>query len=219
MLTYLQEMLLIHGAVGNNPAGKKRQDQGRNESDRRPIGPSGVRKPDPRPGQNKSDHLQVRILDPFLGGLGTRSPRINRGFRGWQPPNGESGGRKHPKMKRHSGPYLARVLGLFPQLASRMHSWHVPALFGVCPQPVSSACVLRAFLGRSAPYLGCVLSLCPECLSGSLWPSLWLCPRPLSSVCVLSAFILPLFCCQPLFLMQCPGAHQPYTCKAECSSW
>ena len=35
-------------------------------------------------------------------------------------------------------------------------------LFGLSPQPVSSACVLRAFLGRSGLYLGCVLSLCPQ---------------------------------------------------------
>ena len=38
-------------------------------------------------------------------------------------------------------------------------------LFGLSPQPVSSACVLRTFLGRSGPYLGCVLSLCPQLVS------------------------------------------------------
>ena len=58
-------------------------------------------------------------------------------------------------------------------------------LFGLCPQPVSSACVLRAFLGLSGPYLGCVLSLFPAGLSGSLWPLFGLCPHPVSSACVL----------------------------------
>ncbi len=87
-------------------------------------------------------------------------------------------------------------------------------LFGLCPQLASSACVLRVFLGRSGPYVGCVLGLCPQLvscgpfwvalaliwvvssacdlslflvgLSGSLWPLFGLCPHPASSACMVA---------------------------------
>jgi hypothetical protein len=60
-----------------------------------------------------------------------------------------------------SGPWLC------PQIVSCVSSWVALALFGcvlsLCPQPVSSACVTRG----SGPHLGCVLSFCLSCLSGS----------------------------------------------------
>ena len=109
-----------------------------------------------------------------------------------------------------SGPCSGWVLSLRPQLVSCVPLWVVLALVwaessacvlslcpaglfgslwplsGLCPQPVSSACVLRAFLGLSGPYLGCVLSLCPQLVScGPFWVALAL-VRAVSSSCVLS---------------------------------
>ena len=79
----------------------------------------------------------------------------------------------------------ACVLSLCPAGLSGL-LWPV---FGLCLRPVSSTCVLRAFLGRSGPCLGCVLSLCPAGLSGSLWPLFGLRPRLESSACFLQAFL------------------------------
>ena len=59
-------------------------------------------------------------------------------------------------------------------------------LFGLCPQSVLLACVLRAFLCLSGPYLGSVLSLCPQLVScGPFWVALAL-VRAVSSSCVRS---------------------------------
>ncbi len=56
---------------------------------------------------------------------------------------------------------LACVLSLCPVRLSGSF-WPV---FGLNPQRVSSACFLRAFLGRSGLYVGCVLILCPQLVS------------------------------------------------------
>ena len=57
-------------------------------------------------------------------------------------------------------------------------------MFGLCPHPASSACLV-AFLGRS----GCVLSLCPQLVScGHFWVALALI-WAVSSACVLLAFL------------------------------
>jgi hypothetical protein len=56
-------------------------------------------------------------------------------------------------------------------------------LFGLCPQPMSSECPAGS-LGRSGPYLGCVLGLCPQLVScGPFWVALALI-WAVSSACV-----------------------------------
>ena len=110
-----------------------------------------------------------------------------------------------PAFLARSGFYLGCVLGLCPQLVScgpfwvalaliwavssacvlslfpaGLSGWFWP-LFGLCPHPASSACLV-AFLGRS----GCVLSLCPQLVScGHFCVALALI-WAVSSACVLS---------------------------------
>ena len=129
-----------------------------------------------------------------------------------------------------SGPCSGWVLSLRPQLVSCVPLWVVLALvwaessacvlslcpaglfgslwplFGLCPQPVSSACVLPSmndavkhapgrsfFLFFTGParvsghFWPLALIWALSCLSGSLWPLFGLGPQPASSACVLCA--------------------------------
>ncbi len=115
-----------------------------------------------------------------------------------------------------SGPYLGRRLSVCAQLLSCMPVWfsltlivtvsstcvlslcsacHCGSLwplFGQCPQPVSSARVLCAFLARSGPYLGCRLKcVCSACvLYAFLGRSHPDCDCVINlSACVLHAFV------------------------------
>ena len=71
------------------------------------------------------------------------------------------------------GPDLRCVLSLCPQLHPACGSGSLWPLFGVCPQPVSSACLLLAIAG----------------LCGSLWPLFGMCPQQVSSGCALFAVL------------------------------